>query len=657
MLDEFVSQDEAKGYVISTEYYGAMIENQKKQKAELEKQRKEMLSELQKGMESGTIARGSEAWHEMVNSIDEVTKSIAEADTAILEFQNNIREIEWSVFDMIQEQISNIASEADFLIDVLDNEDLYTDKGQLTDNGMAAMGLHGMNYNVYMAQADKYAKEMQKIQEELAKDPYDQELMKRKQELIELQQESILAAEDEKQAIIDMVEEGIEKELDSLQDLIDKRNEALDAQKEQYEYQKKVAEQTQEIADIEKQIAAISGDDSEESQAKKQQLKDQLEEAQANLQETEYDKYISDQEKLLDELYTEYETILNARLDNIDALLTDMITEINTNAGTINDTINEKADSLGYTLSDSMKSIWDTSSTAITGGITNVITKYGDGFTTALTTTNATLNNISINIANMITQLNKLAKTNIKAAGSSSASNSSQANSKPKPSGSGSSSKPSSSKGDGTPKIGEKVKYVSGSYYYDSYGTRPLGHQKQGQYVYITNINKKGSHPYHISTGSKLGKGDLGWLKLNQISGYAVGKQKVLSDEVAWTQEDGAEMIVRHSDNAILTPLAKGDSVLTSEASGNIWDMANDPGEFIKNNLGLGSVVNDIKREGGMNCTQNFESIVFSMPNVKNYDQMLKSMQKDKNFERLINAMTVDRIAGKSSIAKGKAIR
>jgi hypothetical protein len=32
-------------------------------------------------------------------------------------------------------------------------------------------------------------------------------------------------------------------------------------------------------------------------------------------------------------------------------------------------------------------------------------------------------------------------------------------------------------------------------------------------------------------------------------------------------------------------------------------------------------------------------------------------MQKDKNFERLILSMSVDRLAGKSSLAKGKAIR
>ena len=94
------------------------------------------------------------------------------------------------------------------------------------------MGQHGVKYNVYMAQANKYAQEMQKINKELANDPYNKDLLDRRQELLEAQQEAILNAEDEKNAIKDMVENGIEKELDALQDLIDKRNDALDTEKD-----------------------------------------------------------------------------------------------------------------------------------------------------------------------------------------------------------------------------------------------------------------------------------------------------------------------------------------------------------------------------------------------------------------------------------------
>ena len=165
------------------------------------------------------------------------------------------------------------------------------------------------------------------------------------------------------------------------------------------------------------------------------------------------------------------------------------------------------------------------------------------------------------------------------------------------------------------------------------------------------------THPYHISTGSKLGNGDLGWLKLNQISGYSTGKKDFLSDEIAWTQENGREFVVRPSDGAILTPIARGDSVLTSAASNNIWSMANSPSEFIKDNLNLGNAGLPNNSNVQNNFEQHFDKVVFSLPNVKNYGELLLEMQRDPKFEKLIQSITVDQIAGKSSLGKGKSIR
>ena len=66
---------------------------------------------------------------------------------------------------------------------------------------------------------------------------------------------------------------------------------------------------------------------------------------------------LSDQSAMLDNLYLEYETILNTRLDNLDALVSDVIAQINMDATSISTTLSEKADSVGYTLSSSMTSI------------------------------------------------------------------------------------------------------------------------------------------------------------------------------------------------------------------------------------------------------------------------------------------------------------
>lgn len=646
MLDEFVSQTETAGYITSGKYYDAMSANAKKQQEELKKQRDEMISELNNAVNSGTIEKYSESWYSMVNSVDEVTKSIEECNTSLLEYEKNLRELDWQIFDLIQDKISKVADESEFLINLMSNKKLYEDNGQLTDEGMATMGQYGVKYNVYMAQANKYAKKIKELQADLAKDPYNQDIANQLQEYIEAQQEAILNAEDMKNSIKDMVSDGIDKELDSLQKLIDKRNDALDAAKDLYDYQKKIKESTKDIADLEKQMAAYQGDVSEETKAKIQQIKVDLEEAKSDLEETEYEQYISDQQKMLDDLYNDYETILNQRLDDIDALMADMISEINNNASTIGATIESQADKVGYTLSESMNTIWLSGN----GSISSVITMYGTKFDTALTTTNTALGYINTNIQNMITQLNKIAGTKIKAAGVSSA-----ATEKPTP-------KPSSTPTQQQQQQQQKKQVTVGGtinaggarIYADSYGNGG-GRQTFGSDPIYTVLQERNG--YILTRWHKLSSGYTGWFKKSDVSAYALGAKNIRNNEMAWTQENGSEMIMRPSDGAILTPLAKNDSVLTSAASSNIWNMANNPSDFIKDNLNLDKIDTGANVGNKTTYTQNLDKVVFNLPNVKNYDELLKSMQHDKNFERLIMSMTIDPIAGKSSLAKGKAIR
>lgn len=646
MLDEFVSQNETAGYITSGKYYDAMSSNAKKQQEELKKQRDEMVAELNNAVNSGTIEKYSESWYNMVNSIDDVTKSIEECNTSLLEYQKNLRELDWQIFDLIQDKISKVADESEFLINLMSNKKLYEDNGQLTDEGMASMGQYGVKYNVYMAQADKYAKKIKELQADLAKDPYNQDIANQLQEYIEAQQEAILNAEDMKNSIKDMVSDGIDKELDSLQKLIDKRNDALDAAKDLYDYQKKVKEQTKDIASLEKQMAAYQGDVSEETKAKIQQIKVDLEEAKSDLEETEYEQYISDQQKMLDDLYTDYETILNQRLDDIDALMADMISEINNNASTIGATIESQADKVGYTLSESMNTIWLSGN----GSISNVITMYGTKFDTALTTTNTALGYINTNIQNMIAQLNKIAGTKIKAAGASSA-----ATEKPKPAPAPAPApKPQQNQQPKQVTVGGMINAGGARIYADSYGNGG-GRQTFGNDPIYTVLQERNG--YVLTRWHKLSSGYTGWFKKSDVSAYALGAKNIRNNEMAWTQENGSEMIMRPSDGAILTPLAKNDSVLTSAASSNIWNMANNPSDFIKDNLDFDKIDTGANVGNKTTYTQNLDKVVFNLPNVKNYDELLKSMQHDKNFERLIMSMTIDQIVGKSSLAKGKAIR
>lgn len=359
MFNTALETAEAKGLIQTEKYYQMMRDIEKSNVKALKKEYNELQRSMDAALASGEIQYGSQAWYDMQQKINDTAEAIAEAEQNVIELTKSIRQVKWDNFDYMEDQISQLTAEADFLIDLLSEADMVNDKGKFTKEGTATMGLHGQNYNVLMLQADDYAKEIKSINKQIAKDPYDTELIARKQELIELQQKAIIAANKEKDAIKDLVESGIKAELSSLKDLIKEYQDSLDSAKDLYDYQKKISDQTKNLATLRKQLAAYEKDLTEETRAKVQKIRVSIDEAEEELQQTEYEKYIKDQKKLLNDLYDEYEKILNERLDNIDYLIEEAIATINSNADQIYKTLTSATKAVGYTMTDEMKSVWD----------------------------------------------------------------------------------------------------------------------------------------------------------------------------------------------------------------------------------------------------------------------------------------------------------
>lgn len=656
MLDAAISQTEEKGWLISVEYYKALMNTELDNLNQLQKKRDALNSSLTAAVNSGEIREYSQAWYDMRGQIDDVTQAIEEANTAMIQYGNSIRDIKWEIFDLLQERISGITSESDFLLDLLENDTLYDkDSGQLTNEGMAAMGLHGLNYDIYMAQSEKYAQEMLDIDKQLANDPYNQTLAKRRQELLELQRESILAAESEKQAIKDMVEEGIKLELDSLKELINTYTDALDSQKELYDYQKKVSKQTEEIAALQKRLSAYENDDSEEAKAKVQQWKVSLEEKQDELEETEYEKYIADQKQLLDDLYLEYELVLNQRLDNLDALLADMIDRINENAATISTTLSDTASSVGTTLSESMRGIWDTS----TGTITQVLAAYGENILTSNNNVNSTLSGMNQNLQNMVTQLNTLAEMKIQSVAASAAAvsspvvglasavsspvvglvgGSSAASPSPAPASPGGSASGWGSwfipKSDSYPKdklkkdssIVDRLKWFN----YDS--------SKEARGSYFAAMGGSGNY-----TGSKA---QNVWM-LDQMKAHGYSQGGYIADLQRTAYRNGDDMIT-------VNTLKRGEAVLTPAQAEQFERLLGklDTAELALNLPNALAQLPQNLASGHNGPIKNEIQMEVVLPNVQSYEDFKYAMQHDKNFEKMVQAMTVGRAAGGSSLKK-----
>ena len=197
--------------------------------------------------------------------------------------------------------------------------------------------------------------------------------------------------------------------------------------------------------------------------------------------------------------------------------------------------------------------------------------------------------------------------------------------------------------GDGVPNIGDAVTYISGRYYYSSDGLKPSGNQYLGKTVYIGHINNAdwATKPYALYADKEF-KHPLGWVSLDQISGYAKGTKSVPYEQIAEVNEEGRELIVT-SDGRVLRRLQPGDGVIPNNITENLLKMGENPAKFVQDAITQVQtpVVNKIS-SGDMNVTNHYDSLLTVNGNVdkealpelkeilkKSYDYTVQNIAKD----------------------------
>lgn len=361
MLEGAIDNLEAKGYVVTEDYYNKLIAKEKENKKTLAAEKKALTTALSTAMKEGKIAKYSEDWYDMQSQIQDVEKAIQDADTSLAEYQNDIWELDWSNFERLQDEIAKVRDESDLLIGLMSDEDMYdSETGQITDEGLATMGLHAVNYDVYKSQIADYAKKINELNDMIDADPTNTILLEQRDELIEQQREMVEGMKNEEQAVKDLAEQGYDALLGVLEKSIDKRKEALNDVKDLYNYEKSISEQTKNISSLEKQLEIAKKDTSESGRLNAQKLQNELDEAKKELEETEYDKFIDDQEKLYDNLMSDAEEFFDNRLKNTELILEEAVAATNEGANTIKKTLEDMAKGLGIELSDEMTDILTT---------------------------------------------------------------------------------------------------------------------------------------------------------------------------------------------------------------------------------------------------------------------------------------------------------
>lgn len=710
-LDNLMSYVETAGHIVGKQFYTTMMSVTAKEIEATTTKRDELVQALANAVdvEGKTIPRGSEEWNNMESSIEDCNNQLIEYNTSMLEYAKNIRQVDWTVFDKVADSIKRTNDEAEFFTDIMGQRklfDVYNNKenpgtGLITEYGLATLGLYSQEYYTNMKLAADYAEQVESIEQDLANDRGNMELLDRKYEMIDAQRESIKAANEEKEAIKSLVSEGIDAQLNSLQNLIDKYEEALDVQKDLYDYQKDVSKQTKNIADLRKQIAAYTNDTSEEARAKIQSLKVELNDATENLADTQSDRYISETKDFLQQLYDTYEDDLNSQLEDVDALLKTIVSKIDMDG--VKNTLANVASDIGYNSSDFLDTIWGSghlgentianainnnadikgimsSPESLSNKMQDLLEKMNKYFGE-----NSSLDNIYKNqdrwlkdggtldkfVGALGDETNGLLATisglelspviNVTVSGNDVQSNVDEGtpetkvdkqttDEKPKATGTGGSQTDGSffkyQKFTGNKsKLNKDYSIVDRLAYNDfanDMETRAMYYEKMG-------LGSASSYTGTAAQNSAM----LKWMKENH---YKSGVHNLKDDEWAWTNEGGAEWIVRPSDGAILTPLKSGDSVLTSSATENLWRMANDPFKFINESLRNQTRASDTYSRGVLDTNINNQvSMQITLPNVQTYNEFVSQLQKDKKFENMIQDMTINQLNGqRNSLAKYK---
>lgn len=654
--DELMNE---KGWFSSTLLNSAMIDQENKNLQKLEAERDALVNALNSAVNSGSIMPESEDWYSMQSAIDEVSSSILDTKKALVEYDNTIRQINWDAFDRTRDDVENLISETDFLTELLKDVGITDNNGNMTKEGQAAQALLAQKYQLYLNQAKAYKDEIAKIDADLANNPYDKELLDRKQDLIDKEQEAIKSAMSEKDAIKDLTNDAYSDFIDKLGDAIDKYKELMSTMKDAYDYEKSIREKTEALNALEKQYSAYQGDNSEEGKKNIQQLKDQINSAKDDLKDTEYEKLISDTEKILDQLKDNTQEWLDQRLDQLDNLIQDIIDQSNNNASDIAETITSTAENYGYKLSESMASIWSTN----TGNITKVL----DNFSTSFIDSNSKIKDVCDNINSAVQGL--LANSNAEAQRVADEIARQQAEQN-------ASSDGGYSGGNDYSDDDWSGNWDTGSDDNDSSGSDGVDWIYSKDYFDKNSLNIDTSivdrlklHDYDSSFAARSqyydqmgGEGQyyatydqnvwmLDWMKSH---GYRKGTKSAISGLHIYGEDDpGSEVLV--TKYGVLRQFDSGDTVFNKDQVEKLWNLSKGittPNMYMDN---LGAKLPDISNMSNNLSNKvdvQFGDVTLSLPNVRNYEDFMKEAQKDPKFEKMIQNMTLGQTLGRNSLNK-----
>ena len=282
------------------------------------------------------VKEGSEEWWEAAHEYNDIVNEIQEIESAIVDMQDAIGEIDTYKFEEFNTRLGNLTSKLETIRNLIapdGEEDWFDEEGNWTESGVAVLGSHLQELEMYK---QGYAETVDELNKYVASykgnEAYyktlgihsEQEWYDKTEELISQQYDFAESISDTEQAVVDMyessidaVEEYVDTLIDGYNDYIDSVKEALDAERDLYDFKKNVQKQAKDIAEIERRIASLSGSTNKSDIAERRKLEAQLYESRESLNDTYYDHAKQSQQDALDSEREAYEDNMNRFVEGL----------------------------------------------------------------------------------------------------------------------------------------------------------------------------------------------------------------------------------------------------------------------------------------------------------------------------------------------------
>lgn len=600
--EKLLSLRQKQGASIADSDYMDLIVNQSHIYEALNQKYKQVTEEFQSLLSTGKLEEGSDEWYGYKKQIEEIRVSMLDCLEAVEEFKDSILKLRFQPFDAFISQLESIDSELSDMSGLLGSDGLFQN-GMMTDKGLAKLGLYAQQLVNAKRKSAEYANGIRAVNElyengSLTLDEYSERISQYES----AQRQAALASKEARDAILQFRYDAIQSEIDDMNELISKKKEVLQSEKELNDYKSQVADKQKHITSLQNRINALSNSSDRRDTASRLQLMQELAEAQKDLGNTQKEHEQNAVMDGLDEEAAAYENAkqeeledLKTNLDKQQAVIDRYLKDVTNNYETIYGILSEYSGSFHMNMTEHLTAPWQDAAEAAK--------LYADGLT------------------DVIAQIN-LDTGKIKLPGTL-------------PEG-GSDSLPWDSYADGQwQKTDKGWWYDAGNgdfpagkfaninrqtYAFNDDGYMLTGWQEAGGSLYYMEPengrmvkstwrqDQNGDWYYLTENGSMAvsssiraadkegyyvvdenGKWDGQWVMEPDFTrypqAYKNGARHIPNSRLAWTQENGTELITRPGDGAILTPLKAGDGVLKAGWSDRLFEFAGNPSDFIANQL------------------------------------------------------------------------